>query len=196
MFIRYPRRLDDLDIHAMEYAKRRREYGVVGSGETENAMRAAGLTGAAGRLVRQRLGCRGDKAQKPARRHGLAPAARIRRAQQQGLRGNGIGDNHADQRPPKRLGPMPSLINNLIIAAQIPTEDHWERPNQKSTYGGRPCPGLSAGVGLLPHFAAAGYGAGAMSNRPSAFITASKRPAGSRVLFHSTTFASHVSATV
>ena len=53
--IRGPRRLDDFDMRAMEDAKRRRDYRVVGSGETENAMRAAGLTGAAGRLVRHGL---------------------------------------------------------------------------------------------------------------------------------------------
>jgi hypothetical protein len=41
-----------------------------------------------------------------------------------------------------------------------------------------------------------GAGAGATSNNPSAFIAASKRPAGSKVLFHSKTFGSHASATV
>ena len=53
--IRGPRRFDDFDINAMEDAKRRRDYRVMRSGETENAMRAAGMTGIAGRLVRHGL---------------------------------------------------------------------------------------------------------------------------------------------
>ena len=53
--IRGPRRFDDFDIRAMEDAERRRDYRVMGSGETENAMRAAVMTGAAGWLVRYGL---------------------------------------------------------------------------------------------------------------------------------------------
>src|SRR5262249_24899086 len=46
---------------------------------------------------------------------------------------------------------------------------------------------------LVPYFDA---GAETISNSSSAFIAASKRPAGSRVLFHSMTFGNHLSATV
>ena len=53
--IRGPRRFDDFDIRAMEDGERRRDHRVMGSGETENAMRAAVMTGAAGRPVRYGL---------------------------------------------------------------------------------------------------------------------------------------------
>ena len=121
--IRGPRRFDDFDINAMEDAKRRRDYRVMRSGETENAMRAAGMTGIAGRLVRPRLGCRGDKARNPAPRHGLVLVARNHRAQStRPARQRRRRRARQSAVATSRLRPMPSLIKDLIICRpQSPT---------------------------------------------------------------------------
>ena len=104
--IRNPRRFDDCDMYAMEDARRGLDHRVMRSGKAENAVRAAGLIGAAGRLVRHGL------VVVEAKFKGRRVVTRLRRQRegakrdQHGLRGDSVGDNDARQRPPKALWPI------------------------------------------------------------------------------------------
>jgi hypothetical protein len=99
-----PRRFDDVAIHALEDDGWRPDHRVMRSGKTEDAMCAAGMIGIAGRQVRCGLAVMKTKLES---RHVLVGLRRQREAakhDQQALRGDGVGNDQADQGPPEPLG--------------------------------------------------------------------------------------------
>jgi hypothetical protein len=75
------------------------------SGKTEYAMGAAVMTGVAGRQVRRALGVVETKLESRSALTGTGRERKAAKRNQQALRGNGIGDDDADNRSPQTPGP-------------------------------------------------------------------------------------------
>ena len=101
----------DFNADAVEQNRRRPDQCVVRAGETENAMGAAGvaLSGVFGRKVGRGLRGGSSVVQAQLERRpiliGVRKGGETADRDQQPLRGDGIGDEETDERPPHPLAP-------------------------------------------------------------------------------------------
>ncbi len=97
---------------AVEQDGRRSDQGVVGARETENTMGAAGMALPGVFVGQTRCGLRRGLSAVQAKRErspiliGMRQGGETADRDQQPLRGDGIGDEEADERPPHSLAPV------------------------------------------------------------------------------------------
>ena len=102
--IRHPRGIDSFNMHAVEGDGRRPDCRMMRSGKAEDAMRAAGMVGIAGRQFRRVLGIVQTKLESRRVIANICTKVEAANRDQQALRGDRICDDDAGQRSQEPLG--------------------------------------------------------------------------------------------
>jgi len=98
-----PRGVDHGNVHTRKQHGRRPDQRVMRSGKAEYAVTATGMVGGLGRRCRYALGIVEAKLETRHGQIGMRGKRKSAERDQQGLRGNGIDDDAADQRSPELL---------------------------------------------------------------------------------------------
>jgi hypothetical protein len=102
--IRYPRGINSFNMHAVDGDGRRPDCRMMRSGQAEDAMRAAGMVGIAGRQFRRVLGVVQTKLESRRVIANICTKVQAANCDQQALRGDRICDHDAGQRSQEPLG--------------------------------------------------------------------------------------------